>query len=217
MLHCQQYFLLLIIRKINIKKIKYYYIHTGLFPREEQSDPWHCLMCSPYFYLSSSSERVASTWPPSFENFKCLLQQSLATREPLARGVTPSLQVLITVFIRAVATVLKIFECLVLYLPYESCHLVPFLLNMKFFRDMSHKSGNICMLCRLPLNYITPIFISFAVICFKQTIFLQGKMENILPFTLMEQSFSSSFYLSIDPCSIKMMTRLCGQYVLPKK
>lgn len=199
MLHCQQYFLLLIIRKINIKKIKYYYIHTGLFPREEQSDPWHCLMCSPYFYLSSSSERVASTWPPSFENFKCLLQQSLATREPLARGVTPSLQVLITVFIRAVATVLKIFECLVLYLPYESCHLVPFLLNMKFFRDMSHKSGNIYMLCRLPLNYITPIFISFAVICFKQTIFFTRKNGKYITLHINGTKFFFKFLLEYRP------------------
>lgn len=117
------------------KKMKCECLHTGSFPGEEQPDPWHCLMCLPHVCLSCSRKRVASTWPLSFLRILDACCVISITGEPLTRGATPSLQVLVIVFVRAVATVPKMFECLVFYQPYESCHLV---LNVKVFKDTSH-------------------------------------------------------------------------------
>ena len=115
------------------------FIRRKLNRRHCTQDPFPerlCLRCLPDFYLSCSSERAASTWPLSPENFKCQLCQPPATWEPLTGGATLSFQALITIFVKAVATVPKIFEWLVLH-PYESCHLVHILQNAKFLRHIT--------------------------------------------------------------------------------
>lgn len=143
-------------------------------PSSQARDP--VLVCPPYLHLSCFSERVAIHSLYHSWAFKSLMWQTPVPWERFARGATVSFLVLLISFDRVVPTVPKIFECLVLFLPYVSCPLVYVLQSVKC-PETHHITAETPMCCCV--DGIIPICISSAVDDLFQGSFWQKEIENI--------------------------------------